>query len=112
MSLHSSPRSHLKVFQNWLSPGLIRTRRFKYDGGEPPKDKIDFKQPPQLIGLILFAEVIRSLEEEGKVTTPTPEAGRELLNLPLKCHKCSFESPNIPKLKMHLKCHLKAQDTS
>ena len=49
-------------------------------------------------------QVISMLESSGKVCFNTEQYERQL-KLPLKCHVCQVELPNMPKLKSHLSKH-------
>ncbi|XP_066147017.1 aprataxin [Euwallacea fornicatus] len=51
--------------------------------------------------------VIKSLEDNGKVLLPSPEECKKYLELPLKCHKCSVVPKNMPELKRHISTHHK-----
>lgn len=51
-------------------------------------------------------DVIRGLEESGKVQLLSSEKCKEYLNTPLQCHKCSVRPKNIPELKRHIITHI------
>ncbi|XP_028568170.2 aprataxin isoform X2 [Podarcis muralis] len=48
-------------------------------------------------------DLIAMVKKKGRVTVDKDVA--KLLNLPLKCHVCKRQQPNIPQLKEHLKEH-------
>ena len=48
-------------------------------------------------------QVLEEVEKTGKPRAVDKEKSKELLNLPLKCHKCSCSPKNMPDLKKHLK---------
>ncbi|XP_049808600.1 aprataxin [Schistocerca nitens] len=52
------------------------------------------------------AKVLAEVEEHGKFTRISSEVAKKLMDTPLKCNKCSFQSPTIPKLKQHLLTHI------
>lgn len=49
-------------------------------------------------------DIIRILETNGKIDLDK-EKYEALLKLPLKCHVCHAELPNMPKLKAHIQKH-------
>ncbi|CAH0547720.1 unnamed protein product [Brassicogethes aeneus] len=51
-------------------------------------------------------EVIKSLEDNGKVVLPSKEECKKFMETPLKCHKCSVIPKNMPDLKKHILTHL------
>ncbi|XP_067003123.1 aprataxin isoform X1 [Anabrus simplex] len=52
-------------------------------------------------------DIIAEVEKTGRVFQITSEAAKKLLDTPLKCHKCDFQPPNMPKLKLHIQTHYK-----
>jgi hypothetical protein len=55
----------------------------------------------------LLSEVISDVEKQGKVIPITEEKIKKCMDMPLKCHKCSFLAKNMPTLKSHILVHLK-----
>lgn len=55
----------------------------------------------------MFTELIKLVEENGSVARMSSEIHKELMNTPLKCHKCSFSPKTMPDLKKHLSSHVK-----
>ena len=51
---------------------------------------------------IKVPDYIRNIEEHGKVSFDK-KYYEELTKSPLKCHKCSQQQSNLPKLKLHIK---------
>ncbi|CAH1119762.1 unnamed protein product [Phaedon cochleariae] len=51
-------------------------------------------------------DVWKSLKENGEVTLPSKETCVQLMNTPLKCHKCDYLPKHCPDLKMHIKSHI------
>lgn len=49
-----------------------------------------------------FLAIIEQLEAEGKISVIPESKAKSLMDLPLKCHKCSLVLTNMPKLKQHL----------
>ncbi|CAM1310821.1 APTX (predicted) [Pycnogonum litorale] len=53
-------------------------------------------------------DLLKQLEESGVVTLISPSRSKQLLDTPLKCHKCNQLQKNMPKLKDHInKCEMK-----
>ncbi|PNF27812.1 hypothetical protein B7P43_G09185 [Cryptotermes secundus] len=52
-------------------------------------------------------KLISEVEKQGKVIPMTKEEVKEFMDMPLKCHKCSFLAKNMPTLKSHILVHLK-----
>ena len=93
---HASPsmsRLHMHVIsQDFDSPCLKNKKHWN-----------SFTSP-----FFLDAEkVIDILRKEGKVELDVKGLYEPMLKLPLKCHVCSMQLKNIPKLKDHIRSHLK-----
>lgn len=54
-----------------------------------------------------FPELVKQIEQNGKVTKINPTVAKELLNTPLKCHRCDANVKTMPYLKSHILKHLK-----
>ncbi|KAG5898075.1 hypothetical protein JTB14_001780 [Gonioctena quinquepunctata] len=51
-------------------------------------------------------EVRKTLKRNGKVTLPSKDICKSLMDTPLKCHKCSYIPKHMPDLKKHILIHL------
>ena len=51
------------------------------------------------------SEVIRQLEENGKIEKPDKDLSKSWLDTPLKCYQCDYTPKNFPDLKQHIKSH-------
>ncbi|KAF2358812.1 Transposase type 1 [Trinorchestia longiramus] len=51
-------------------------------------------------------QVISDLRTDGRVRECPASDGKRLLETPLRCHKCSFQPANVPKLKQHILTHI------
>lgn len=51
-------------------------------------------------------DLIAFVEKNGYAKQITQQKAKELMNTPLKCHKCSEKLKDIPKLKEHLLTHI------
>ncbi|KAF5296077.1 hypothetical protein FQA39_LY12699 [Lamprigera yunnana] len=52
-------------------------------------------------------EICKKLREEGKISLPSLETCKDLLNTSLQCHKCKYVPKNMPDLKKHILTHIK-----
>ncbi|XP_022697041.1 aprataxin-like [Varroa jacobsoni] len=50
--------------------------------------------------------VVNDIRTNGSFTVVEPRIAEVLLKKDLKCHRCEYKPPTIPKLKEHLKTHL------
>lgn len=61
----------------------------------------------KVISILSISELVKRLEEEGKIAKLDPSVAKDLLSTPLKCHRCTAMPKTIPDLKSHLMQHLK-----
>lgn len=55
----------------------------------------------------IVLDLIRAIDETGSISKMSKEVHKELINSPLKCHKCNFVPKTMPNLKEHLLSHIK-----
>ncbi|XP_077288947.1 aprataxin isoform X2 [Arctopsyche grandis] len=52
-------------------------------------------------------DLIRAIDDTGSISKMSKQVHKELINTPLKCHKCNFVPKTMPNLKEHLLSHIK-----
>lgn len=60
-----------------------------------------------LIPIESISELVKRIEEDGKISKIDASVAKNLLSTPLKCHRCHAMPKTIPDLKSHLLQHLR-----
>jgi len=85
-------RLHLHVISDDMNSPCVKTK--KHWNSFTTKFFLDYK------------EVHKELETHGKITLPSSELCKQLINSNLKCHKCSYVPKHMPDLKRHIVSHI------
>ncbi|KAF5288069.1 hypothetical protein FQR65_LT12119 [Abscondita terminalis] len=85
-------RLHLHVISDDMNSNSVKTK--KHWNSFTTKFFLDSK------------EVLSQLKRDGAVSLPSAEICKELLNTPIKCHKCKYIPKHMPDLKKHIITHL------